>query len=656
ADAIIINGSCEVNESLLTGESKAVKKKEGDNLLAGSFIYSGTVYARLDKIGKQSYIQSIATEAKKFKSPNSNLLKDINALVKYISVIIVPVAGLMLINNFFAYNKNINIAIAKTCGSITGMVPAGMFLLITMALALGVIKLARKKTLVKELYSIEMLARTNCLCLDKTGTITDGTMQVSEFLKVNESNDISYFEIIPNMLGVQPHNNSTANAMIEYFGRKTTLTVVENLPFSSQRKFFATEFEGLGTYILGAPEFVYKKMDKNLLSLIQERQAKGERVLLLAHTKEKLDGGNKEFAFVKPMAIISIVDHIREDAIETISWFKNNNVEIKIISGDDPVTVSHIAERVGVENADQYISLDGLSLQEVANLATKFTVFGRVSPEQKHALVKALRNSGKVVAMTGDGVNDTLALKEADCSIAMADGSEVARNISDLVLLDSKFSSLPAVVEEGRQVINNIQSSSALYLMKTVFTILLSFITIVTLTAYPFSPKQLLLLELLVIGLPSVILAIQPNTSLIKGEFIPQVLKKAIPKGLLMLFNVCFVLILGRFNILNAEEIASLCTLLLVTVGYINLITLCIPLNGLRTAVLILSGILIVIGATALSSLFGITKVTLPVIICFVSQVAVSLPISFLLKKLESKFKNPKFIEKMCCRIYRNLR
>ena len=646
ADSIILDGECEVNESLLTGESRAVKKKVGDVLFAGSFIISGSTFARLDKIGKESYIQTIAQEAKKFKSPNSNLLKDLNALIKYIGIIIMPIGALMFINNYFAYNKNLNIAIAKTCGSITGMVPAGMFLLITIALAVGVIKLANKKTLVKEIYSIEMLARTNCLCLDKTGTITDGTMQVCEFLKLNESNEISYYEIIPNMLGVQTYNNATANAMIEYFGRKNTFNVNKNLPFSSVRKYFATEFEGIGTYLLGAPEYVCKNLDKKVLEIIQERQARGERVLLLGYTKERITEEEK-FAFVRPMAIISIVDHIREDAIETISWFRNNNVEIKIISGDDPITVSCIAERVGVENADQCISLEGLSLKEVSNLATKFTVFGRVSPEQKHALVKALKNDGKVVSMTGDGVNDTLALKEADCSIAMADGSEVARNISDLVLMDSKFSSLPAVVKEGRQVINNIQSSSALYLMKTLFTILLSLITLVTLTAYPFSPKQLFLLELFVIGLPSVILALQPNDSLIKGNFIPQVLKKAVPKGLLMLLNVLVILILGRFGLLTVEEITTLSTLLLITIGYVNLLTICLPLNGLRTFVLIVSGVLIVAFATVLGSLFGLTVLNIKVISIFVLFVGASIPLAFFFQNMENKLKENHFVARM---------
>ena len=634
ADCIIKEGNIEVNESMLTGESQAIKKGEGDVILAGSFLISGSCYARVDKIGKDSYIQSVAKEAKKFKSPQSNLFKDINALIKYIGIIIIPIGGLMLLNNYFAYGKQFNIAVTKTCGSITGMVPAGMFLLITIALSLAVIKLGKKKTLVQDIYSIEMLARTNALCLDKTGTITDGTMRVCEHINLNIINGVTNEQIISNILQAQKTSNQTSNALIMHYKKQQDFVVTKNIEFSSDRKFTATCFENLGTFAIGAPEFVnVGKLDEETSKLIFEKANQGRRVLMLAYSKE-FASEDKLPLNMKPLALVVVEDHIREDAIDTINWFKKNGVEIKIISGDNPFTVANIAKRVGVENADACISLEGLSLEEVEKIACDFTVFGRVKPEQKHALIKALKKNGKIVAMTGDGVNDSLALKEADCSIAMADGSEVARNLSNIVLLDSKFSSLPSVVKEGRQVINNVQQSSTLFLMKTVFTILLSLIAIITNSPYPFSPNQLILLETLVIGLPSVILAIQPNDNLITGNFSTQVLKKALPNGLLMLFNVVIVIALNNFGVLKLTEYSSLSTLVLIGTGFINLFYLCMPFTLIRTICVSLSGGLLLIASLTLGNYLGLFGFTLKVFLIFLSLMVVSVPLHLYIPKL----------------------
>ena len=633
-DCILKEGNIEVNESMLTGESLPVKKNVGDMLLAGSFIVSGGCVAQVDKVGKACYIQTMAKEVKKFKSPQSNLFKDINSLIKYIGVIIVPIGLVMLLNNYFAYNQEWNIAIAKTCGSITGMVPAGMFLLITIALSLGVIKLGKKKTLVQDKYSIEMLARTNVLCLDKTGTITDGTMRVCEHINIGNVKGVSNEEAISNMLNAQNSSNQTSNAMLLFYKRLDNFTVLHNIAFSSTRKFTATSFLGLGTFAIGAPEFLnVGKLDTDISSLIFKKTNEGKRVLMLAHSNEEIQTDalpNK----LTPLALIVIEDHIREDAIETINWFKNNGVKIKIISGDNPYTVANIAKRVGVENADACVSLEGMSIKEVQKIANDFTVFGRVSPEQKHALVKALKNSGKTVAMTGDGVNDSLALKEADCSIAMADGSEVARNLSNIVLLDSKFSSLPAVVKEGRQVINNIQQSSTLFLMKTIFTILLSLLAIITTSPYPFSPSQLLILEMFVIGLPSVILAIQPNDKLIAGNFTIQVLKKALPNGLLMFINVLIVIVLNDFLGLSTGEYTTASTLVLFGTGFVNLFFLCLPFNALKTFCTGLSALLITISSCFLGKFFGLTECTLRVLIIFVVLVLVAIPMHIFVPKI----------------------
>lgn len=634
ADCVLIEGHVEVNESLLTGESKAIKKKIGDTLLGGSFITSGLCYVRVNKVGKDCYIQTIASQAKKFKSPSSNLFKDLNAIIKYIGIMIIPVGILMFFNNYFSSGKNINVTIVKTCGSLIGMIPAGMFLLITIALAVGVIKLAQKKTLVQDIYSIEMLARTNILCLDKTGTITDGTMQVKEVLMLDKT-EFDFEEVMGNFLSCQDVHNATSRAFVEHFGCVKTLKMCSKIEFSSERKFSAVCFENVGTIAMGAPEFLGVKLSKSILSKIKKRAINGERVLLVVHSKKTIE--NDKLIDVKPIALVVIEDHIRPDAIETIEWFKNNNVEIKIISGDAPTTVSAIAKRVGVENADKTISLEGMSLEEVEKIASKFTVFGRVSPEQKHMLIKSLKKAGNVVAMTGDGVNDTLALKEADCSISMADGSDVARSLSHLVLLNSKFSSLPAVVKEGRQVVNNVQQSSTLYLMKTFFTITLSLISLITLSAYPFQPSQLYLLELFVIGLPSIILALQPNDKIIKGNFIMQVLKNSIPYGSLLLFNVLVVMIIKNFVYLNVEEYATLSTLVLTTIGFLNLTRLCFPFNKLRLSCLGISFILILMSAALIPGLFGFYQFSLNVILIYLVLTILSSLILIFVPLIRSK-------------------
>lgn len=633
ADCIILDGKIDVNESLLTGESNAVRKSKNDLLFAGSFIMSGSCHARVDKIGKDSYIQSIASEAKKFKSPNSNLYKDLKLIIRYIGIGIIPVGAILFLMNFYASGQDIARAVTKTCGAITGMIPAGMFLLVTIALAVGVVKLSRRKTLVQDLFSIEMLARVNVLCLDKTGTITDGTMQVCDVIDITQ-HELDTETIIANILNAQKTNNATSNALLLKFGKNNELKPVYNMEFASKRKFTATSFEDFGTFAIGAAEFVNCNLTEEVKNQIYDFSADGKRVLLLVHSDDYLDEKEQLPQNTTPIALIAIQDQIREDAIETIEWFKQNNVNIKIISGDNPITVSNIAKRVGVENADACVSLEGLSLQEVEKIATKFTVFGRVSPEQKHVIIKTLKKNGNVVAMTGDGVNDTLALKEADCSIAMADGSDIARGLSNLVLLDSKFSSLPAVVREGRQVINNVQQSSTLFLMKTLFTILLSLFTIVTFSEYPFTNTQMFLLEMFVIGLPSVILALQPNTSLIKGNFIPVVLKKSIPSGLLMFITVFTIVILqNSLNLFAAEEYRTLTTLSLTCTGYMNLLFLCLPLNKLKWFCLGASLFCNLVAIIAMGWFFGMTAFTLKVMLTLLGVIVTTIPLNIFVPK-----------------------
>lgn len=615
-DCVIVDGTVEANESLLTGESNSIKKQVGDTLLAGSFLVSGMCYARVDKVGKSNYIQTVAERTKDFKPQTSNLFKDLNSLIKIIILILIPIGVLTFCKEYLIAKSTITDSITSTSGALTGMIPAGMYLLITVSLSVGVIKLGRKKTLVKNIYSIEMLARANVLCLDKTGTITDGTMNVVEVLPQNSKTPDQISQIMRSILANQLASNATSLALTDYFGKDKTKDAKEVVEFSSQRKFSVTTLHSGKTYYLGAYSFIKAPISATQRKLVTSYMEKGYRIITLVEDEksynEKIAGKNG-----KIIAFFALEDHIRKDAVETIAWFKQNDVEIKIISGDDALTVSKIANRVGVSNSDKYVSLENMSLQEVAQIANKFTVFGRVTPEQKHTIIKTLKTQGNIVAMTGDGVNDTLALKEANCSIAMADGSEVARNISHLVLMESNFSALPSVVEEGRKVVNNVQHSSVLYLMKTLFTMMLCLTTLVIGISYPFTPKQMLPLEMFVIGVPSFLLTFQPNKELIRGNFIPQVLKKSIPCAIVMFVNIFTVVMLNHNTFtLTEPEYVSLCTLLLTCIGFVNLVWICIPFNWFRfIAVGISAAALITVFASGLGSFFKVDTYSFPVII-----------------------------------------
>ncbi len=645
ADCVILEGKVEVNESLLTGESNAIERGEDMPLLSGSFLVSGSCKARVDKIGKDNYIYQMAERAKEFKAPTSNLFKDLNRLIKYIGIALVPIGILTFLKELTLSNHTIQDIIASTSGALTSMIPAGMFLLITISLAVGVVKLARKKTLVKDLYSIEMLARTNVLCLDKTGTITDGTMNVVDFLTFGKQRKATIKKILSSVLDAQKSVNATSNALIKEFGRTSDLKPLNVMEFSSERKYSITQLSNRKCYFLGATTRIGCKLTAEQKEFISEQQNKGLRVLCLAESSSVFD---KKMSGTSANAIAFIVleETIRQDAIETIQWFKDNDVEIKIISGDDPATVSKIAQRVGVENSDKFVSLEDTSLKEVEQMADQFTVFGRVTPEQKYTIIKALKNKGNVVAMTGDGVNDTLALKEADCSIAMADGSEVARSISKLVLLESNFSSLPAVVKEGRQVVNNVQNSSSLFLMKTFFAIVLTLITLIMRKSYPFSPSNMFLLEAFVIGIPSFVLTFIPNTSRIKGNFIPQVMKRALPRALLMLINVLVIMALYNpkltpNNIEIYNEYHTLAILVLTYTGFLNLVSLCFSKNMIKIMTIFISFIGITVAIIAFPDFFAISVCNPTLLITFFTIILCSIIVMILLRV------NKKYIDKL---------
>nr|MBE6544519.1 HAD family hydrolase [Oscillospiraceae bacterium] len=585
SDAVVISGYAEANESMLTGESDAIRKQENDVVLAGSFIVSGSIFARVIRVGAENYVHKIEKAAKGFKAPASNLFRDLNNLIKYIGIFMVPMTAAMLIANYFAYSGDINTAVIKTCGSVIGMIPAGCYLLVTLTLTLSVIKLSKKQTLVQDMYSIEMLASADVLCLDKTGTITDGTMCVSDVISLDGSSDGEIRRIMALVEGSEESLNNTSRALIEYFGR-TESQVIDKIPFSSARKYSAVALEGNEIYAVGAPHFVPCPVSCELEDQIALRAKKGERVLLLVRLASLDSVG-------EVIAMIAISDRIRPGAKETISNFQNQDVTIKIISGDHAATVSNIASRVGVKNADKYISCENLSDEELSAAADEYTVFGRVTPEQKVLLVRTLKDRGHTVAMTGDGVNDTLALKESNCAIAMADGSEVARGVSQIVLLNSDFSTLPDVVREGRRCINNVRGSAVLFLMKTVFTICLSLFAVFTVSGYPFEPKQFMLLEMFIIGGASFLLALEPNNKRIEGSFLRTVMIRSIPNAMVMFIPVLLLMLLHRFGLIDISDLSrnSIAMIIVTLVGFINLLSLCRPFTKWRVGVCLIVGV-----------------------------------------------------------------
>lgn len=544
SDSVVIEGFIEVNESLLTGESDAILKKPGDELYSGSFVVSGACKARVEKVGEENYIQKLTKQARKYEKPKSEIMKSLNIIIRTVGVLIFllgPIYFLMC-HGKVLFNTNVSWfgdagykeAVTTTAGAIIGMIPSGLFLLTSIALATSVVKLAHNKTLVQELYCIEMLARVNVLCLDKTGTITDGTMTVKGLIEYKNDTAYSTKQLISAILNAQNDDNLTSKALEAKFGLGKKLPVKNIIPFSSSRKYSVTEFEKIGAFMLGAPEFILTKNFYLVENDVNKNAKLGYRVLLIAKADKIKD--EEVVGTPEPIALVLIEDTIRPDAYDTIKYFKDNGVEVKVISGDNPVTVSKISERAGIEGASKYISLEGLADKDVIRAATRFNVFGRVSPAQKKLLIKTLKTEGNTVAMTGDGVNDILALKEADCSIAMASGSEAARNVSHLVLMDSNFASLPKVVSEGRRVINNIQRVSTLFLTKTIFSTLLLFLVIALpfMTTYPLDPGQLYMIDFLVVGLPSFFLALEVNRNRIQGSFIKNVLRTALPGALVI--------------------------------------------------------------------------------------------------------------------------
>ena len=614
ADCVCLEGAAELNESLLTGESVPIKKEDGDFVYAGSFVASGKIAVRVDKIGDETYISKLTAKAKKYKRPHSEIMNSITTFIKVIGIVIVPIAVFMFFNNFAAFagdwskisslgdffavlfsedaTGTLSLTIQRTGAVVIGMIPSGLLLLTTVALSVGMIRLARYNTLVQDMYSLEMLARVNVLCLDKTGTITDGRMKVSDCILLNNNTEFGVDDIMGSILASLDDNNQTSIALYERFGHSSALTPVSTLPFSSARKLSAVTFESVGTFVMGAPEFVLRPMPIKIDKIVKQYAQMGLRVLVLAHSPSPLQGDKIPIG-LKAVAVITLSDNIRPDAIDTIKWFKENDVAVKVISGDNPVTVSEVARRAGIRNASQFISLEGLSDLEVENAANQYTVFGRVTPEQKAVLIRAIKKAGATVAMTGDGVNDILAMKEADCAVSVASGSEAARNASNLVLQDNNFASMPKIVYEGRRVINNIKDSSAIFIMKTFLTFILAVVCIAVGSTYFFDTSNMLMYEMIISALPSFVLSLQPNTKRVKGRFIPYVLSRAIPGALTMSLGILTLYVLQKSGMgesfgfiaggITTKEYSALMMLSLTFTGLVMLCRICQPFNLLRS-------------------------------------------------------------------------
>ena len=598
ADSVIVRGSCSVNEALLTGESLPVQKQEGDHLLAGSFVVSGSCIARVEKVGNDNYIQKLTSQAKQYKKPKSEILRSINSIIKVIGIALIPIAILLFLRTD---------DIVKTSGAIIGMIPSGMFLLTSTTLAVSVIRLSKHNILVQELYCIEMLARVTLVCMDKTGTITDGSMKVKETVKLATTLPRPIEDIVGCMLGSVSgdEDNATSFALKEYFTINESLKEVAYHPFSSETKFFAVDYGDAGVYYLGAPEYILNDNElQKYNETINNEASKGYRVLLLGHNA-KYDGKHLEQDSVSPVGLVILEDNIRQDAIETITYFKQNGVGVKVISGDNPLTVAEVARRAGVENADKYVSLHEVPDEQVAQMATQYTVFGRVSPQQKEILIKALKKAGSTVAMIGDGVNDILALREADCSIGIGAGSEAARNVSHLILLDSNFANMQNVVSEGRRSTNNLQNTSTMFLTKTIIALTLSIFCILTAFPYPFNPNQLLVLEMFAIGIPSFFYALQQNKNLIKGKFLESVLIKSFNYAISALIFCIPLYLLAVWAGYTVPTIETMIILIVTANSLWVTIRLAIPFNRYRFLVSMSMVILAILGFLLLSDFVG---------------------------------------------------
>ena len=626
ADAVVISGNIQVNESLLTGEADEVEKTEGSTLMSGSFVVSGECYARLEKVGNESYISKLSLEAKSMGGKEqSEMIRSINLIVKWVGIVIIPIGLILFWQSHFVNGESITKSVTSTVAAIIGMIPEGLYLLTTVALALSTMKLARKKVLLHDMKSIETLARVDVLCVDKTGTITEPDMKLKEiFLCKNSGADGTQTaltldelkSLILDYANASVDNNATMLALKAYAADALTnntsalhRTAVSQQAFSSSLKYGSVTFSD-GTYLLGAPEFIMHEDFARIEEEIIPYADKGDRVLLFA----RYDGENVENGIngsVTPLGFVALANPIRENAVKTFEYFKSQGVAIKVISGDNPRTVSRIAIQAGIESAESFVDAATLDTEDkIADAVNKYTVFGRVTPKQKKQLVKALQAKGHTVAMTGDGVNDILAMKDADCSVAMASGSEAAAQAAQVVLLDSDFAHMPDVVYEGRRVVNNIQRSASLFLVKNIFSLLLSLFSVILMVTYPLEPAQVSLISMFTIGVPGFLLALEQNKDRIKGHFITDVMLKALPGGLTDVIAVGALVVCGEVFCISDASIGTIATLVLSVVGFMILFKISEPLNGMKYAVIIGNIAGLVFSGFFLKKLFALTDLS----------------------------------------------
>ena len=612
-DSILLEGEVLVNESFITGEPDTIEKKAGDMLMSGSYIVSGKCIAKVEHIGEDNFTSQISSGAKYVKKINSEIMSSLQKIIKILTFIIIPIGIALFYSQFHVQGATWQTAVVKTVAAVIGMIPEGLVLLTSTVLAVSVIRLSHSKVLVQELYCIETLARVDTLCLDKTGTLTEGNMEVRKYIPLNKDKK-EMANILANIAKASEDENSTIEAIRNSFTKiEQEFQTIKKVAFSSKEKWSGIQFKEQETYIIGAPEIVLKENYKKYEKEIQE-YAKDYRVLVLAHSHEGLEK-QKLPQKLELVGYILILDKIRKEAKQTLEYFEKQGVDIKIISGDNPVTVSKIAKQVGVKDFDKYIDMSTVSEKKIEEVANQYTIFGRVSPMQKKQLVVAMQKQGKTVAMTGDGVNDVLALKAADCSIAMANGSDATKSVSQLILLDSNFASMPKVVAEGRRTINNIQRSASLFLVKTIYSTILAIMFLIMGDSYPFIPIQLSLISVVTIGIPSFILALEPNKEKIQGHFMQNVITKAIPTGLTVAINIFAINSLHEWGIIPTAYYSSLCVISTGICGIILLFTLAktrkseeskLPFSIFRLSLVIILTIIFILGLTILDGLFNI--------------------------------------------------
>lgn len=559
-DSIILEGAIEVNESLLTGEPDVIEKKMGDKLYSGSFIVAGDAYAQVIHVGKDNLSSKIMLKAKTSTKPKSLLQENIDLILKIVSSIILPLGLLLFATQFFANQSSYSDSIIGTVAGVSGMIPEGLVLLTSVSLALGVVALSKEKTLVHNIYCIETLAHVDVLCLDKTGTLTEGRMRVEKTYRIDDYADVQ--GMVRKILACLNDENATSQALRDYFGKAENITdLVRPIPFSSERKFSGAVYEK-ETLLMGAIEFLFPDSEEKIKQIISTYTTNGMRVITLARSLQQMEGYQMP-SDLKPIALIAISDCIRSNAGETLDYFKQQGVDIRIISGDAPETVSLIARRVGLEDTDNYVDASTFSsFADIQEAVQKYKIFGRVKPTQKKELIMALQNLGHTVGMTGDGVNDVMALKQADCSIAMAEGSEAAKQVSNIVLLDSDFSHMPSVLSEGRKVIHHIQNAASLFLVKTVFSVLITLMTMFTVSQYPFEPIQLTFIGTIAIGLPSLFLTLEKDYTLVSGKFLINVLSKSLPGSLTVFLEIILISIFCAISGYGHDVRSTMCVMM----------------------------------------------------------------------------------------------